>query len=878
MAVTGTRTITQQVNTNSVDHDRLTPEVTVLADNGGWVVTWIAYGSDPAEQEIYQQRYDATGAAVGGEVQVSTRAGSGLANPKMTALTNGGWVVTWTARGLDGSSEGIYQQRFDRNGHRMGGETQVNTTTDGQQLMQHVSALADGGWVVAWASDSVDGSGYGIVQQRYNADGTARGPESVVNTTTNGYQYYPNVTALKDGGWVVAWEDSGGDGLRQQRYNADGTPAGAEMEITARAATRSSLTALDTGGWVVTWTFVSGGSTADIHQRVYDKDGVPKGAAAQVHEASTGDQHWSSVVALKDGGWIVAWMDERRGGSFFQRYQEDGTKRGGEEKLADGIVSLKAMPDGGWVAVSQEGEIYSHRYIPTTEARLTTHMERLAGAAAADVFEVELGGLSEGDEIDGGGVTSTNKDTLRMAASGTMDLTKPAALARFEILEATNGHDTIIAAAGRLGDFETLDGGDGNDTLELKSGSYNLQYKSILNFERLELLEGADIQVASKDLALLSHGTGNSTRVWLHGSSFTTAEIAQLFRQGVKTITDDNGTHTNASPDQLMLSNSAISEFAAKGEKVGLLSADDPNAGDTFTYSLVDDAGGRFAIAGSALVVANGVLLDHEQSTTHTVRIKVTDKGGLSYEKDFIITVGDVTPEYVVGTAANDTIVGGLGNDTLDGGAGADVMRGGLGNDTYYVDNAGDGITELASGGIDSVYSTVSYTLSAEVESLIGSGSQALTLTGNVLDNSITGADGKDRLDGGLGNDTLDGGYGNDMLIGGKGKDVFVFASKLGTSKTDRKVNFDTISDFKLKEDKIHLDNAIFTKLKKTGKLSKSFFSIDKANDRNDYIVYSKSKGVLSYDADGSGGKFKAIEFAKVKAKLNLTAGDFLIV
>ena len=113
------------------------------------------------------------------------------------------------------------------------------------------------------------------------------------------------------------------------------------------------------------------------------------------------------------------------------------------------------------------------------------------------------------------------------------------------------------------------------------------------------------------------------------------------------------------------------------------------------------------------------------------------------------------------------------------------------------------------------------------------------------------------------------------QVFGGSG--LGNLASQLGTYKTDRKVNFDTISDFKLNEDKIHLDNAIFSKLKKAGKLSKWFFSIDKANDKNDYIIYTKKTGVLSYDEDGSGTK-KAIEFAKLKPNLDLKYSSFFVI
>ncbi len=147
-----------------------------------------------------------------------------------------------------------------------------------------------------------------------------------------------------------------------------------------------------------------------------------------------------------------------------------------------------------------------------------------------------------------------------------------------------------------------------------------------------------------------------------------------------------------------------------------------------------------------------------------------------------------------------------------------------------------------------------------------------------------TGTKNKDKLAGGAGNDKFYGGSGNDTLTGLDGADVFVFNAKLGTAKTDRKVNFDTITDFKPGVDKLWLDDAIFKKLGKDhtetapAALNKKNFKIGKqAGDKNDYIVYDKKTGILSYDPDGSGVK-AAIEIAKLARNLKLNYLDFAIV
>ena len=98
------------------------------------------------------------------------------------------------------------------------------------------------------------------------------------------------------------------------------------------------------------------------------------------------------------------------------------------------------------------------------------------------------------------------------------------------------------------------------------------------------------------------------------------------------------------------------------------------------------------------------------------------------------------------------------GDDFLNGLAGSDVLIGGSGNDTFVVDQLGDQVIELAGGGTDTVQSSVTLTLAANVENLTLTGVDAINGTGNELANVLTGNAGANTLTGGAGNDTLDGG------------------------------------------------------------------------------------------------------------------------
>jgi Ca2+-binding RTX toxin-like protein len=160
--------------------------------------------------------------------------------------------------------------------------------------------------------------------------------------------------------------------------------------------------------------------------------------------------------------------------------------------------------------------------------------------------------------------------------------------------------------------------------------------------------------------------------------------------------------------------------------------------------------------------------------------------------------------DTLAGGAGNDRLQGDSGNDTLNGGTGADTLIGGTGNDTYVVDNVSDTITEALNAGIDTVQSSVTYTLAAHVENLTLTGSAAIHGTGNTLNNVITGNSGNNILDGGTGADSLIGGTGSDLLYGGADsvRDVFIFNS-IAESKTGS--TRDKVYDFRTTVDDLDL-------------------------------------------------------------------------
>ncbi len=292
------------------------------------------------------------------------------------------------------------------------------------------------------------------------------------------------------------------------------------------------------------------------------------------------------------------------------------------------------------------------------------------------------------------------------------------------------------------------------------------------------------------------------------------------------------------------------------------------------------------------------------QSTFDISALELWDFGDGRGNDQFVIR-GDTTAETIRGSEATDEIYGNGGTDTLfgmggkdvlDGGLGADRMTGGLGNDTFFVDDAGDKVIEKNETGIDTVFSSVSFSLAGQyIEKLTLTGSAAVNGTGNGHDNEITGNDqdnvldgglsgsasgndtlfgmgGNDTLDGRAGSDTLNGGLGNDTLIGGTGNDFFVFDTALNAT-----TNVDTISGFSVVDDTIRLDDAIFATIGPLGALAAAAFTIGTAATTADQrIVYDATTGALSYDTDGLDGS-AAVQFASLGIGLALTNADFVV-
>jgi Ca2+-binding RTX toxin-like protein len=329
---------------------------------------------------------------------------------------------------------------------------------------------------------------------------------------------------------------------------------------------------------------------------------------------------------------------------------------------------------------------------------------------------------------------------------------------------------------------------------------------------------------------------------------------------------------------------------------------------DGYNYVVVEDV---FYYEGSTLVQT---LADINVATTLTDLnapswyVRFNQGNDQFFGNDYADYVkGGWGDDVIVGYAGNDYLFGNDGNDSLSGGPGVDVLSGGFGYDTasyggfstdftFVLNTDGSVTVSDKSGqfGTDYLYDIEFASFSDGTFSLTSllpvvlppsdpyipsdpylGDSGRNTLVGDSGGNNLKGLGGNDTINGGGGADYLYGGNGNDVLTGGSGKDHFVF-----DVKPNRTSNNDKITDFRVVDDTIRLDNAVFTKVGGNGALKSGAFYANmtgKAHDSSDRIIYEKDTGKLFFDADGT-GKVAGVHFATLTNKAAVTVKDFFVI
>jgi serralysin len=737
---------------------QVAPYVAQLS-SGGFVVIWTDSGSYTSAKG---QIYDSAGAKVGGEFTVSTAGTQPTGANGVAALPDGGFVATF------GNYGEVYAQRFDANGAQLGWPIEV-TPYDRyfpQDFGSAVAVLADGGFVVAWTKEipsffpGAPGD-FEIYARRFDAGGTPIGEPFLVNSTTQGFQLNPTVTALESGGFVVSWDDQ--DlvfASSAQIYDAQGDRVGEEFRIQATGGRGdysggAVIAALPGGGFVASWTEEiladDGSSEASVKARLFDESGVAIGPEILVNNVTGGYRRASDIEILPWGGFLVTWSDssEQNGdgdsyGVLAQVFDAAGGKIGPAF-----LVNASTLGDQGAAAfaVLASGNL-AFAWTDNDLGQQDNHDSDIKGQIFRPLPD-------NGDDV----ITGDDGPN---------------------ILDGGDGNDTINA----LGGNDTLDGEGGNDLVRAGPGDDRV------------LVSGTGADVAEG-------GTGFDTLVVDYRDATLRISMTPptanpnggfngTIGGGGRRI-DYNGIEalivTTGSGDDLLIG------LGRDDVLDGGIGNDIVRGGAGNDRLLVSGGGGADAIEGGAGF--DTLVVDYRDSA---IRISMTAPtfnplggyngtiGGGGRRIDY-----NGVEAVVVATGSGDDSLNGLaGNDVLDGGAGNDAVSGGAGDDRLIV--SGRGVDSAAGGsGFDTLVvdygdSAIRISMTAPTANPAGGSNGTIGGGGRRTDYNgieafvITTGSGSDGIVTGGGNDRIRPGSGADAVSAGGGDDTLLFLASLNAA------------------------------------------------------------------------------------------------
>jgi RTX calcium-binding nonapeptide repeat (4 copies) len=787
------------------------PTVITLND-GRFVAAWESFNhqsGDPSGSCIDARIYNSDGTPATGEFLVNTHTDFWQTRASMAPLDTGGFIVTWMHDFQGGNQNyDIFARLYGADGNP------VRSTDFGVAVGAEIEAgpvvtgLPGNKYMIAWKDDGGptlnDGSGshIGAIVLTGNNHETLNGPQFIVNSTTVNDQSQPAIALLDNGNVVITFThafSATDDDLRGRVFNASGAALANDFSIDANTAREfdSSIVALPGAQYFVSWTD-NGSATETDGSGSHIRGAIMSGTGGTnvsgdfiINSSTTGDQRESAVTVLADGRILAVWTDagqsagDTSGSAIRAQIFDQRTAAVNLTGTSDGDdwvgTSFNDTMSGGAGADRMDGaggvDTASYASAPgAVIVNLATGQGSLGDAAGDVLLNIEnLTGSAYADTLIGS--TADN----RLDGGGAVDLMIGGA-----------GNDIYFVDHG--GDVVVENPGEGSNDIVFSSAHFALS----ANVENLVLQGIADLQGYGNGLTNVI--VGNAGNNLLDGGA-----SADLMLGGFGDDTyfvDDAGDQVTESPGE---GNDAVFSSAhfALSANVEILvlqgNADLQGYGNGLTNMLYGNGGKNLLNGnGGADVMLGGAGDDAyfvddagdqviESASAGNDAVFSTAHFALSAEVETLVLQGTADLQgygnglsnTLYGNGGNNLLDGNGGNNLLDGSGGADVMSGGAGDDTYFVDDAGDLVFENANEGTDAVFSTVNYTLTANVETLVLQGSGDLNGTGNGL---------ADKLFGNGGNNILDGGASADVLTGNAGNDTFVF--NVGQAAGDTVVDF----------------------------------------------------------------------------------------
>ena len=622
----------------------------------------------------------------------------------------------------------------------------------------------------------------------------ATGNGSLIDNGNGTWTYTP---ALNDDG-SVSFSYTVTDGVL--------TAAGsASLDITpvndAPTTTAVTLTAIaeDSGGRVITQAELLGNAT-DVDSAALTATGLSI-ATGNGSLTDNGNGTWTYTPALNDDGSVS-----------FSYTVTDGVLTAAGSASLD-ITPVNDAPTTTAVTLTAIAE--------DSGGRVITQAELLGNATDVDSAALTATGLS----------IATGNGSLTDNGNGTWTYT-PALNDDGSVSFSYTVTDGVLTAAGSASlDITPVNGAPTTTAVTLTAIAEDSGGRVITQAELLG--NATDVDSAALTATGLSIATGNGSLTdngngtWTYTPALNddgSVSFSYTVTDGVLTAAGSASldiTPVNDAPTDIALAGASVAENATAGAAVGTLSATDIDQGDSASFTLVSNAGGRFALANGNQIVATGTGLDFETATSHDVVVRVTDAGGLTREETFAIAVTDVaenTAPTITSNGGGNTAAASLAENTtlvatlaatdpnagdaltfsIGGGEDAGLFELRNGNQLHF--RAAPDFESLPPSGATPGYQvevqvtdghggTDTQALTVAVQNVagitqIGNGS-ANTLTGTGEDDTLSGLGGNDTLRGLAGNDVLLGGDGNDTLDGGAGRDTMTGGAGNDTYEVD---------------------------------------------------------------------------------------------
>ena len=290
---------------------------------------------------------------------------------------------------------------------------------------------------------------------------------------------------------------------------------------------------------------------------------------------------------------------------------------------------------------------------------------------------------------------------------------------------------------------------------------------------------------------LVAGGDNGGSDVFLRDTVAGTTKLVSANSGGVIGNGDSNNADISADGRYVVFESAASNLVADDTNGFTDIFLRDTVAGTTTRLSVTWNGAEANGSSYEAHISADGHTVTFESLASNLVR----GDGNGQVDVFRVSLVATDAADHMIGSDGVDSLSGLGGADILDGGLGADALAGGAGNDTYIVDNPGDRIFEARGDGVDSVVTSVSYTLAAgqEIESLATASPTALdpiNLTGNAFANTLTGNDGSNVLNGGAGADIMIGRAGSDTYLVDNAGDRVIEAVGGGTDRVLSSVSY----------------------------------------------------------------------------------------